>query len=466
MPALTPPPPVQSAKLTTGTCLAYGVSGFGENLALNSIVQLAFPVFNLALGVSPALVGLALAIPRVWDAFTDLWTGSISDNFHSRWGRRRPFIVVGALLTAGCAAGIWMFPEGRSPDFYFWWLLIGSMLMATVYGIFVVPFGALGLELADDYHERTRLMSIKSAFNKSSGLINQWLLKLTQLDFFPGILAGARVMGLIVGALIASVGLITGIKVRERPDLARRSQARFSFWKSFRETMRQPDFMRLAVAQVLIYSSVLIVDNAGFYLNVFYVNGGDLSFGAFLKGVSGTAFQLGGLLALPFIVRLSRRIGKRRTFIACTASIMIGGIAKWFCYVPGAGWWIVLPSLLLAPGLVAVAALVPSMTADVCDVDEAATHARREGMYNAVAAWMLKLAASITSLSSGLVLTFVGWRTELGAGQSDETFFTMRVAFCLGTVALALLAALILRSFRIDEAAVLAARARITAARP
>ena len=452
---------IQRSTLSNSTRLAYGVSAFGENLALNAIVQLAFPIFNLVLGVSPVLIGLALALPRVWDAFTDPWMGSISDNFRSRWGRRRPFITGGALVTALCAFGIWQFPEGRSANFYFWWLLIGSFCMATAYTIFVVPYGALGLELTDNYHERTRLMSIRAAFNKISGLLNQWLFKLVQLAIFPSMLIGARSMGTLIGLIIAAVGLITGFKVRERPELTARAPIKLSLWASCRESMRQRDFMHLAAAQALIYASILLVDNLGFYLNVFYVNGGDTKYAALLKGASGTLFQMGGLFFIPFILRLSRRLGKRRAFMICTISIVFGGITKWFCYVPGAGWWVVLPSFLLAPGLVAVMALAPSMTADVCDLDEVTTHARREGMYNAILNWVLKLSNSVTVFLSGFLLTMAGWKSELGAGQSSGTYLALRILFCFGTILLALFAALTLRGYRVSETMVSAAHAQV-----
>ena len=457
-PAASPAADPKSSRLTNGTCVSFGVSAFGENLALNSVVQLAFPVFNLTLGVNPALIGLALALPRLWDAFTDPLMGSISDNFRSRWGRRRPFIIVGAILTAIFAAGIWQAPTGQSEMFYFWWLFIGSMLMATSFTVFIVPYGALGLELTSDYHERTRLMAIKSAFNKTSGLINQWMFKLVLLGVFPSMIIGARVLGGVVGVIIATVGLITGLKVKERPELAARSNTKLSLWTSWLETMRQRDFMSLAFAQVLIYTSILLVDNLGFYLNVFYVNGGDTQAGALLKGASGTFFQVGGLLFIPYILKLSRRLGKKRTFRLCLGSIVIWGIAKWFCYVPGAGWWMVLPSFLLAPGLVAVLVLVPSMTADVCDLDEAKTHARREGMFNAVSTWLLKFSSSITIFFSGYLLTVVGWKTELGAAQSPETYQAMRVAFSLCTILLAVVAGWALSGFNVDQERIQKAR--------
>jgi GPH family glycoside/pentoside/hexuronide:cation symporter len=129
--------------------------------------------------------------------------------------------------------------------------------------------------------------------------------------------------------------------------------------------------------------------------------------------------------------------------------------------VPGAGWWLVLPSLLLAPGLVAVMVLVPSMTADVCDVDEVTSGARREGMFNAVAGWLLKLSLSGAYFVAGVLLSASGWETLLGAAQSPATYLAMRVMFCVGTVGLAVAAAWLIRGYGITEATVNAAREQV-----
>lgn len=454
-----PPAPPESERVSPGVRAAYGSSAFAENLAINSVNQLANPVFNLTLGVSPVLVGAAIALPRLWDAVMDPWIGNASDNLRSRWGRRRPFILIGAVLTALCAAGIWFFPEGRSPMFYFGWLAIGSFLLSTAYSIFVVPYGALGLELTRDYHERTRLMGAKSMLHKLSGVVNQWLLKIVQVVGQNSLVAGSRFCGVIIGCLVVALGAITVWRVpeRARPVVAPGAPKR-SLWRGWCETMKRGDFVRLGFAQMLIYASFLVIDNTGFYLNVFYVNGGDMAKGALLKGFAGMAFQLGGLAAIPGIVWLSQRIGKKNTFLLCTASLVVAGVSKWFCYVPDAGWLLVIPSLLLAPGLVAVMVLVPSMTADICDLDEAVTGARREGMFNAILGWKLKVALSGSIFLAGVALDLTGWQTSLKAAQSAETFLAMRVAFSTGTIVLALLAAVILAGYAVTEKSVAAAR--------
>ncbi len=457
--------PAGPRPLGLGTRVAYGASAFGENLAINSINQLAFAVFNLTLLVSPALVGVALALPRLLDLFLDPLVGNWSDRLRSRWGRRRPFILVGALLAAGIAAAMWFFPAGRTPTFYFWWLAVGSAAMAIAYSLLIVPYGALGLELVSDYHERTRLMGTKSVLHKASGIVNQWLLKWVQLAGGGNLVAGGRLCAPIVGGAIALLGIITVWKTPERVAAADApAPRRVSLLESWRITLGRPDFVRLCLAQILIFASLLVIDNTGFYLNVFYVNGGDMGTGAWMKGWYGTAMQAGGMVAIPFIVRLSRRIGKKQTLLLCTALLGVGGVAKWFCYVPGAGWWLLLPSALMAPGLVAVLVLIPSMTADICDLDAAESGARREGMYNAVLAWAIKVALSGSIFLSGWVLALTGWITDLKANQSAETFTTMRVVFAGGTVLFAGAAAWLIAGYRVTPDVVAAAQAR--AARP
>lgn len=457
------PPSVtlDAERVPAATRVAYGSSAFAENIAINSVNQLANPVFNLALGVSPVLVGTALALPRLWDAVMDPWIGSISDNCQSRWGRRRPFILIGAVLTALCTVGIWLFPEGRSPTFYFGWLAIGSFLLATAYSIFVVPYGALGLELTRDYHERTRLMGTKSMLHKLSGVINQWLLKIVLWAGGNSLVAGSRFCGVILGGIVATLGAVTVWRVPERHHPAGPAGPKLSVWRGWRETMKRRDFLRLVAAQVFIYASILVIDNTGFYLNVFYVNGGDMATGALLKGAAGTCFQVGGLLSIPGIVWLSRRIGKKNAFLLCTTTIVLAGVAKWFCFVPGAGWLLIIPSLLLAPGLVAVMVLVPSMTADICDLDEVITGARREGMFNAVLGWMLKVALSGSIFLAGVILDLTGWQTDLKAAQTPETFLAMRIVFSAGTIVFALIAAALIAGYRVTEADVAASREAI-----
>jgi GPH family glycoside/pentoside/hexuronide:cation symporter len=141
--------------------IIYGFGAFVNNLLAAAIGGMVI-VLNLGLGMNPALVGLLGALPRLTDAITDPLMGYISDNTRSRWGRRRPYIFIGAILAGVIFAMLWQLPTGKSESFYFWYFLVGSFVFYLGYTIFATPWVALGYELTPDYHERTRLMGVQN----------------------------------------------------------------------------------------------------------------------------------------------------------------------------------------------------------------------------------------------------------------------------------------------------------------
>ena len=126
--------------------LVYGLGAFVNNLLAAAIGGMVI-VLNLGLGMNPALVGLVSAIPRLTDAFTDPLVGFISDNTRSRWGRRRPYIFVGAIAVGIVFAILWQLPPGKSESYYFWYFLVGSLIFYLVYTVFATPWVAMGFEL-------------------------------------------------------------------------------------------------------------------------------------------------------------------------------------------------------------------------------------------------------------------------------------------------------------------------------
>jgi GPH family glycoside/pentoside/hexuronide:cation symporter len=104
--------------------LVYGSGAFVNNLLADSIGRMVI-VLNLGLGMNPALAGLLAALPRLTDAITDPLMGYISDNTRTRWGRRRPYIFVGAIAVGIAFALLWQLPPGKSESWYFWVFLFG-----------------------------------------------------------------------------------------------------------------------------------------------------------------------------------------------------------------------------------------------------------------------------------------------------------------------------------------------------
>ncbi|MDE2701315.1 MAG: MFS transporter, partial [Gemmatimonadota bacterium] len=107
--------------------IAYGVGVLPMNTSVNSIKKLSGPIFNITLGMHPSKVGTVLLLSRGWDAITDPFMGWLSDNTKSRWGRRRPYLLLGAILTAIGYALILNVPQGLSQDALYAYFMFASL---------------------------------------------------------------------------------------------------------------------------------------------------------------------------------------------------------------------------------------------------------------------------------------------------------------------------------------------------
>ena len=196
--------------------LIYGIGGFVNNLLAAAAGGMMI-VLNLGLGMNPALVGLLGALPRLTDALTDPLMGYISDHTRSRWGRRKPYIFIGAILAGIFFAMLWQLPENQSESFYFWYFLGGSVLFYLGYTIFATPWVALGYELTPDYHERTRLMGVQSFMAQTAYLIAPWFLWFMQWDLlFDSLAEGASWLAIAVGIATIGLGILPAIFLKER----------------------------------------------------------------------------------------------------------------------------------------------------------------------------------------------------------------------------------------------------------
>jgi len=195
--------------------IIYGFGAFVNNLLAAAIGGMVI-VLNLGLGMNPALVGLLGALPRLTDALTDPLMGYISDNTRSRWGRRRPYIFVGAIMSGIIFALLWQLPPGKSESFYFWYFLLGSFVFYLGYTIFATPWVALGYELTPDYHERTRLMGVQNFMGQLAYIVAPWFLLIMQAQMFDDMVDGASYLAVAIGALAIAVGVMPAIFLRER----------------------------------------------------------------------------------------------------------------------------------------------------------------------------------------------------------------------------------------------------------
>ena len=148
-----------ATSITIGQKLAFG---FG--MLAQQMFPAALGVFIIVLvqdlGFAALLWGIIQFLPRIFDAITDPIMGFISDNTRSKWGRRRQYIFVGAILMGLAYIAMWQLYKEDGITYNFVYFLSWSLAFYLGLTIFSVPFVAMGYEISDDFHERTQIMAI------------------------------------------------------------------------------------------------------------------------------------------------------------------------------------------------------------------------------------------------------------------------------------------------------------------
>lgn len=417
----------EADRVSEGRKLAYGMGAVAENAMQNGVTNMANPFFNVALNVAPSLLGMAVLFCRIWDAIADPIMGWISDRTQSRFGRRRPYIIYGAITGGLLFALMWWCPLGMSTTFYFLWYMIISTLFYSAFTIFGVPYVALGYELSSDYHERTRIMSFRTWFQSVAGLCIQWLFWLTQRDCFGGTVNGMRWVGIGFGFLIILTGIMPGVFLKER-ELTLEEKVANTQKNKLRDVLsvfRVKPFVHVLGALVTAVAGIFLVTILAFYINVYYIYGGDLKDASMMLGVRGTLYHFTCMVSIPLISWTSVQVGKKAALQIFILISIVGNIIKWWTITPDHPWLQLISVVLLAPGLSAVWTLLASMTADVTDWDELDNGTRREGAFGAFFGWTMKLGFGICFFISGLILEWTGFDASLGGAQNAETLKSM-----------------------------------------
>ncbi|MDD5495885.1 MAG: MFS transporter [Candidatus Omnitrophica bacterium] len=400
----------------------------------------AFAVFNMYLGIEPWLVGLALTLIRIWDAIVDPLVGWLSDNLRSRFGRRRPFILI-----AGIASGLflpilflvspsWVNIKFLGLSVVFWYMIFSTMVYIPIISAFTVPYYSLGAEMSPDYEERTSIMAYRSMAQKVSELGNFYALRFTNLAWFliPGTgqkntLRGVQVYTAILGMVMAIFAIIIFFRVKERyyNKVVVKVKERISILSGFGETLKNKSFRQMMVMGGAFTLGTSMVGSLGYYATVFYVAGGDKIVGDNWQFWMGVAFMIGGLIGVPLHATLAHHIGKRHAAVVACCVGICGYGGSWFLYTPSIIWLQTISSGLMGMCAASLWMLHSSIGADIIDDDELNTHERREGSFTACASYILKLGNSLGYYVSGLILTWVGFTWKLKV-QAPATIFGIR----------------------------------------
>lgn len=427
----------ESDRIPFGQKIAFALGGKMDYFATGVTVSMLWmPYFNIGLKISPLYLGLCLMLLRAWDAITDPIMGNISDNARTRWGRRRPFMFVGAILTGLIYPFLWRPPAGWSELGVFFYLLFVGGLFFTSFTCWSMPYYGMQLELTPNYDERTRLTAWMSFFAKLVTLLGGWIMAIVSGPWFanpvtgdPDIVTGVRTCSWFFAVLIIVMGLMPALFVKERYyEKETSKQSKEPFWKSIRETFRCGPLWCLIGSSFFLSLGNASVASLGQYVNIYLVNDGQIADASIVDGWRYTTIVVVGILSIPLLTWLSEKFDKKTLVASMLITAMFGQLLYYFCLNPDLPYLQLIPAALQAGGFSAVWLFMPSMKADVADYDELDTTRRREGALNAFYSWFIKMAHTLAMGMGGLMLQISGFNVALSR-QPPEVLARMKGMF-------------------------------------
>lgn len=350
-------------------------------------------------GMAAALAGTLLASTKIVDALLNPVVGVFSDNVETRAGRRRPFLLAGALLGSVALALQFSVPAGLQGLAQVAWVFATLVLVSLSYVSFNVPYLAMLAEMTPDPGERAVLVSLRVYALAAAQFVAGGLSPLL-IDAFGGGRAGFTGMALAMGALIVAAGATCFVATRRAPRTALSTTAREQFWSQLRTVFQS----RLYVALVLVKATFLVGSTAHTVTAAYYVRyvmqAPNSVLSAFLL-----LYSI-GMIASQFLwLAACRRFGKVRSFLVATA--VYGSVSVlWALLGSGAPTWLFIAlSFVNCMGAGGLLLCSESLLPDAIEDDCRRSGTRREGTLAALFAFTEKGANALGVALVGFVLS-------------------------------------------------------------
>jgi GPH family glycoside/pentoside/hexuronide:cation symporter len=425
----------EQEKLSFWTKFVYGSGDLGT--AISAALRGFFLVFFLTdvARINPVWVGALFFSNRAWDAINDPVVGWLSDKTYTRWGRRRPWLLFGAVPFGLAYVALWYVPPFGQTGLLLYYFLV-LLILDTTYTVVNVPYTSLTPELTRDSDERTSLNSYRFAFSVGGALISAVL-----HPIIVGSFDSARTGYIVSGAVWATLGTITILLVflftRERPESMAERPTRDSmpYMQQVRTAISNRPYQFVVALYLFSWLalqllSVVLVFYATYYMRIpadYYKIGAVAlpPMSAVLLAVQGTS-----LIFIFIWSWVAHRLEKRTVYIIGAALWLV--VLLFLSFITPDMRAYVLPLGMLAGAGVAVAYLIPwSMMADVMEVDEWNTGLRREGIFYGFMVFLQKISIAIAGFLVTWSLARTGYITPtdevLAPIQPDSALWAIRL---------------------------------------
>ncbi len=405
-------------RLSLKAKLGFGVCDLGGNIFFTAMGFWTLNFLTDTVGLSAALAGLAVMVGRVWDGISDPLMGYISDRTRSPWGRRRPYLLFGALPLF---ITMWLFFTNpafiSSQGAKAVWVSLTLCLLNTAYTIVNIPYSSLTPELTRDYHERSSLNGFRFSFAVIGTILGAGAV-LPIVSAFPTKSLGFSAMGAILGALMGITALITFLSVRE-PGHADRERPQAGFFASYLSVFKNKPYLILLCGWTLNITAINFVQGIlVYYFKYLYRDEGATTLAMLILLVVAMAF-------IPLSVLLSKRIGKKRVYQLSFIIIIATCLLIYFLgHILGKVFFLGLMGFA-GIGLGFGYASPWSMLPDTVEFDAIKSGQRREGAFYGMWTFFSKIGTSLAILISGGVLSLGRYAAE--AAQLPSALHAIRL---------------------------------------
>ena len=443
--------------------LVHGLGSIAYGVKENGFSTFLLLFYNQVIGLDAGIVGIAIMVALIFDAFVDPVIGELTDRTRSRWGRRLPWLYIAPFPLAFAWMALWSPPE-MSDAATIAWLIGFAIVVRALVSMCEVPSVAIVPELTADYDERTAVMRYRFLFGWGGGLVILALAYgvffggskglVDPAGYFPYALTGALVM---LGAVVLSAaGQHKRIAVSNLADV-KPAMSLSHILRDMRDTLSNRAFLWLVFAALFGFVNQGITFAMNNYLLSF--------FWQFTRGeMVAYVFLLFGTMIAAFILvaPISAKLGKRDGAILAGAISLIVNSGIYFAWIqgffpglPGK------PSVAWMFGLVFVSntfsiilmILSSSMMADVVEASQSETGRRSEGLFFAGYFFMQKCATGIGIFVAGMILSFAAFPAGAEPGQvSNAVLGDLALGYMFSVLVIGIVGLIVMRRFPISRA--------------
>jgi GPH family glycoside/pentoside/hexuronide:cation symporter len=372
--------------------------------------------------------------------------GYISDRTVTRWGRRRPYILFGAVpvflaMVFFFTKPDWLLGADASPLALAVWAALALMLLNTASTVINIPYSSLTPELTDDYHERTSLNGYRfgcAVFGTSIGAAAVQPIAAA----FPTQARGFSAVGAILGGIVAVTSILTFLGTKERPRAAQ-DRPDESFFATYKQVFTNKPYILLLVTYALHLCALTFLQG----ILVYYTKYISLNEG--LATPAMVALLLVAMVFIPISVLVAKKIGKKAVYQICFAILASTCLVVFFLgHILGQTFFI---ALMLYGGIglgfsyVAPFAMVP----DAVEYDAVRTGKRKEGAYYGIWTFIAKVGQSLSVFLSGVILSAGGYIAD--AAQSASSIFSIRLIIGPIPAVIFIAAIIVIQFYPLDE---------------